>query len=124
MEPGVGMRCLQSRNAPWSSAGSPAGGCSQLLQFTAAQVQPFPGAAAALPLPTAPCRQALALLSLREAAKRLCMFPSEAAALSQTTYHFRNPLCSSDMCYFPIRRNQVKLFPLFFVFLPPQKRQF
>lgn len=28
----------------WSSAG-----CSQLLQFAAAQVQPFPGAAAALP---------------------------------------------------------------------------
>lgn len=50
------------------------------------------------------------------ASGRRCTFPSEAAALSQTTYHFRNPLCSSDMCYFPIRRNQVKLFPLIFFF--------
>lgn len=51
MEPTVGMRCLWSKNAARSSVGSPAGGCSQLL--------PTAGAAAALPLPTAPCRASL-----------------------------------------------------------------
>lgn len=29
----------------------------------------------------------------------------KAEVLSQTTYHLKNLLCSSDMCYFPIIRN-------------------